>query len=429
MLGVTNAIINNALNNILHAIWFYMLTQKPKHSKLTTAMLAALSVVIAEVLSLFTIFNYGVEGPAFTILYLIGTLVYVFFFVFLMNGEKKLKSLFIFFSYICVWATVYVISMVLYTYVFQSWEPSIWILRTIFNVILFVLYHYFFKTKIVRNGVAIEQASRALLLVSGMAYLLLPTLMIIYAFGERSLFILLCTAFLIAFAVAVYTLIFRFIGQVAREQQMQELELHNKYLLQRAENFEALEREVQKDRHDYKHHNAMLLQYAQNGDIKSMMDFLVGFDAREEEKYIQLCNNKIIDNILRSFLRKSENCKIVMNMDTKIDSQTNIKDVDMVAILGNMLENAVNACMASPEPRLIDVSIVKKGIKVVLEVKNTATGNIRFENGIPKRVKGGGVGVQSILYYADQYQGDVVFNYENGVFTCCVILNDISPKN
>lgn len=429
MLGLTNAIINNTLNNIFHAIWLYMFTQKPKHGKVGTAILAALSVIIAEALSLFTIFNFGVEGPAFTALYIIGSAVYICFFVFLMNGEKKQKSLFVFFSYICVWSAVYVISMVLYTYVFKEWEPSIWILRLLFNVILLVLYHYVFKAKLMKKSEAIEQASKTLLIVSGMAYLLLPILMLVYAFGEGSFLVLFLTMFIIAFAVAVYALIFRFIKQVAREQQLQEVELHNKYLLQRAESFETLEREVQKDRHDYKHHNAMLLQYAQSGDIKALIDYLDGFEAREEEKYRPLCNNQTVDNILRSFLRKADSNNILMNIDATIDSETNVRDVDMVAILGNILENAVNGCVAAPEPRSIDVSIKKKGIKLIIKVTNTACGNIKFDNGIPVRKKGGGIGVQSILHYAERYQGDVVFKYENGVFTCCVILNDLSTKN
>ena len=429
MLGLTNAIINNALNNVFHAIWLCMLTQKPKHGKWVTALLASLSVVIAEALSLFTIFNYGVEGPAFTLLYIIGSVVYICFFVFLMNGEKKLKSLFMFFSYICVWAAIYVISMVLYTYVFTEWEPSIWILRSLFNIILLLLYHYIFEARIATKGEAIEQASKTLLLVSGMAYLLLPILMIVYAFGDRSFLLIFLTMFIIAYAAAVYALIFRFIKQVAREQQMQEVELHNKYLLQKAENFDLLEREMQKDRHDYKHHNAMLLQYAENGDIKGMIEYLDGFEAREDEKYKSLCNNKIVDNILHSFLRRAESHNIVMNIDTTIDLETNIQDVDMVAILGNMLENAVNGCIEAPEPRTIDVSIKKKGIKLVIKVMNTASGKIKFDNGVPVRKKGGGIGVQSILHYSDHYQGDVVFKYENGVFSCCVILNDIPTKN
>jgi len=428
MLGLTNAIINNTLNNIFHAIWLYMFTQKPKHGKVGTAILSALSVIIAEALSLFTIFNFGVEGPAFTALYIIGSAVYICFFVFLMNGEKKQKSLFVFFSYICVWATVYVISMVLYTYVFKEWEPSIWILRSLFNVILLVLYHYVFKARLMKKSEAIEQASKTLLIVSGMAYLLLPILMLVYAFGERSFLVLFLTMFITAFAVAVYFLIFRFIKQVAREQQMQEVELQNKYLIQKAENFDLLEREIQKDRHDYKHHNAMLLQYAENGDISGMIEYLDGFEAHEEEKFRPLCNNKIVDNILRSFMRKAENHNIVMNVDTNMDSESNIQDVDMVAILGNMIENAVNGCSTSPQPRTIDVSIHKKGIKLVMKVTNTASGNIKFEHGIPVRKKGGGIGVQSILHYAEYYQGDVVFKYENGIFSCCVILNDIEPK-
>ena len=169
MLGTANAIINNLLNNVFHAVWFYMLTANPKHSKLKMGIFCVLSVVIAEALSLFTIFGFGVEGKAFTLLYIAGSLVYVVLYVFILQGGSKLKAFFIFFTYICAWAAVYVTSMVLYNNIFGKWEPSIWIVRTFFNLALLPVYQLFFRVKIEKSGVAIEKASPMLVMVSGMA--------------------------------------------------------------------------------------------------------------------------------------------------------------------------------------------------------------------------------------------------------------------
>lgn len=426
--GLTNAIINNTLNNIFHAIWLCLLTQKPRYGKTWTMIFAALSVVISGVLSLFTLFTSGVEGTAFTLLYIIGVAVYTVIYVFFMNGEKILKSLFVFFTYVCVWAAVYLVSMLLFNHVFRDWESSVWIARTVFNVVLLLLYHFFFKDRVEKNSAAVEQASKSLIVISGMLCVLLPFLMIVYAFYEQSALSISVIVLLLIFTIAVYGLIFRFIKQTDREWLAQEIEMHNKVLLQEIEHFKKMESEVQKDRHDYRHHTQMLLQYAKNGDTQAIIDYLDDFEAQYERKFTRLCDNRIIDAVLRAYPRKAEQNNITLSIDAVVDSELNIEDSDVVAMLGNMLENALNAAMKAPAPRIIDVTVKKKGIKLILEVKNSANGNICFDNNIPKRSKGGGIGVKSIIYSAERYQGDVIFNYENGIFTCCAILNDIKPK-
>ena len=90
-----------------------------------------------------------------------------------------------------------------------------------------------------------------------------------------------------------------------------------------------------------------------------------------------------------------------------------------------MLENAIHAAEAVKVNKTIDITIHKKGIKLLIKCVNTATGPIRFENGLPKRKKGNGVGVQSILQSAEKYRGDVSFDFKDDLFTCHVILNDI----
>ena len=425
MLGTTNAIINNLLNNIFHAVWFYMLTTNPKHSKIKMGIFCALSVVIAEVLSLFTIFGFGVEGKAFTLLYVAGSLVYVILYVFILQGGSKLKAFFIFFTYICAWAAVYVISMVLYNNVFGKWEPSIWIIRTFVNLILLPVYQLVFRAKIEKSGIAIEKASPMLVMVSGMAYFLLPILMIIYAFNEQNNLSLAATLFLLVFSVVVYVLMFHFIKHIGRENELLAIEMQNKYLTDAVKNFEKAEKEAQQSRHDYRHHNALLTEYAKSGDTDAIIEYLNAYGEKEQKKANSLCANKTVDYILRSFLQKAENADIKMTVSTAMRSETTIVDTDMVAILANMLENAIHGCNKAQGQKKIDISVYHKDFKLVLLCKNTCGRNVRFENGIPVRKLGGGVGVQSMIASSDKYGGVYDFSAENGMFTCMFILNDV----
>lgn len=428
MLGTTNAIINNLLNNIFHAIWLYLLTTNPAHSKKTTGLLAALSVVIAEVLSLFTIFTYGVESKAFTLLYIVGSLVYIIFYVFFMQDKRKfIKSFFIFFSYICVWAAVYVVVMVLTNHLFKGWEPSIWILRSAFNIILLGIYYYFLKNRFSANREEIEKPSGVLILVSGLSYIMLPVLMIYYAFSTHSSLSLVFIVFLLLFCTAVYMLIFRFIKQMSRERNLKEVEQQNKILLEAVKSTEEIESIATQIRHDNRLHNQMLLSMAEAAGNTEIINYLKQTDERSDETKLQkFCANKTVNNIIFSYYKKARKKGIEMTFDINMKEETNISDVDLVAILGNMLDNAINGSENSDGEKKIELSIHHKAIKLLIVCKNTCTIDVPFENGMPKRAKGkgNGVGTKSIKMSAERYFGEARYSLENKIFTCAVMLND-----
>lgn len=49
--------------------------------------------------------------------------------------------------------------------------------------------------------------------------------------------------------------------------------------------------------------------------------------------------------------------------------ETSVTDVDLVAILGSMLDNAINGCMTVTGTRSMDISIRRQDIKLVLQCK------------------------------------------------------------
>ena len=100
-------------------------------------------------------------------------------------------------------------------------------------------------------------------------------------------------------------------------------------------------------------------------------------------------------------------------------AQSDVADVDFVAILANLLENALNACTAAHSAGPIRVHIRNVGKKAVLAVSNPCV-NLKLENGLPAERS---VGIDSIVSAAERYQGEVHYKVEAGVCTACVILN------
>ncbi len=427
MFGTANAVINNMLNNIFNAIWFYMLTTNPRFDKKKTILVVVLAALLSEAISLFAIFGYGSGKISFSLLYAAGSLIYVIFYIFIMQKERLMKSVFIFFSFVCMWTVVYSISMLLADWLFAGIEPAVWIFRAVLNVSLLIAYQYFFRSGFIKNQRLIEKPPIVLLLVSGMAYLMMPILMVFYAYdAEKNTLTLAIIAFLILFCIVVYIMIFRFINQVAKEKKTKAIESQNKLLIEALKNAEEVEKQTRRMRHDQRHQTELLLGFAQDGNTDAIIKHLQGQKLKDEEREnVRYCSNDTVDMILRSYIRKAKKKGIEVITDIRMDKETTVTDEDLIAILGNMFENAINGCEQA-EKRKMEISIYNKSIKLVLLCKNSCRENIPFENGIPKRSddKGEGIGVTSIIMSADRYGGETVFTAENGIFTCCAILND-----
>ncbi len=426
MFGTANAIINNLLNNIFNAIWFYMLTTNPRFDKKKTILVVSLAALLSEAVSLFAIFGYGSGKISFSLLYAAGSLIYVIFYIFIMQKERLLKSVFIFFSFVCMWTAVYGISMLLADWLFDGIESAVWIFRSILNVSLLIAYQYFFRSGFINNQKLIEKPPVVLLLVSGMAYLMMPILMLFYAYdAEKNTLTLAIIAFLLLFCIVVYIMIFRFINQVAKEKKTNAIQSQNRLLIEALKNAEEVEKQTRRMRHDQRHQIELLLGFAQDGNTDAIIKYLQGQKQNDERENIRYCSNDTVDMILRSYIRKAKEKGIEVITDIRMDKDTTVADEDLIAILGNMLENAMNGCEQA-EKRKMEISVYNKSIKLVLLCKNSCSKNILFENGIPKRSadRGEGIGVTSIIMSADRYDGETVFTAENGIFTCGVILND-----
>ena len=224
--------------------------------------------------------------------------------------------------------------------------------------------------------------------------------------------------------VSAYVVIFITINIMSKEVKSNQLQLEKHFLSQQLDSYAHMEREAQKYRHDFRHHNLMILEYAKNGDCASIVDYLQNYEKSTNEKLnFSVCANQTVNSIVTAFLKQANHYGIRMDTHIFMRSKTAVQDIDMVAILANLLENAMKGCLLA-EDHWIDLSISHKGQKLIIKCKNSCVENIRFQNGLPQSAVRQGIGIKSIVDTAAIYAGNTDFFAENGVFTSCVLLND-----
>lgn len=190
------------------------------------------------------------------------------------------------------------------------------------------------------------------------------------------------------------------------------------YLLSYIENARKTEEENRRLRHDIRHHDEQIASMARENNTEAILNYLG--EKRKEDTFSLYSLNIMVNCILSSYAHKAKEAQIGFFAQADTPSETEIADTDFVAILANLLENALNASIEIMTTVPIQTYIRTLGTKTVITVSNGCKSNLKLENGLPVTRS---VGIDSIIYSANRYNGIVNYKVENSICTVCVILN------
>jgi len=196
---------------------------------------------------------------------------------------------------------------------------------------------------------------------------------------------------------SAYLVASRTIVLMSRAHEARETEAQRKLL----ENQLAAEREfvsqARTHRHDLRHHISLLDDYLERGDLAGARAYLsqyqAGLDADTLEMY---CENATANAFLRLTARRCTREHISFTCRAVIPGEMPLSSPELAAVLGNVLENAWEASRQCRSP-WITVTARRRGRALLVEVKNAAAGESRFEDDLPVSTKpGGGLGLRSV---------------------------------
>jgi len=186
---------------------------------------------------------------------------------------------------------------------------------------------------------------------------------------------------------------------------------------------ESLEAAKQ-NRHDLRHHNALVLDFLENGDTSGAISYLrLNERAIDAAKPVRFSVNPTANAVLRVYSRQAQAKDITFAAGADIPENLPLDAPELCALLSNLLENAVEACekVAPPERHIaVQTQTDENGLR--LEVRNSAVADI-FEDGMPVSTKpGGGTGTKSIAHIVKTHGGMLRFKQEDGEFFTQIIL-------
>lgn len=138
-------------------------------------------------------------------------------------------------------------------------------------------------------------------------------------------------------------------------------------------------------------------------------------------------NNVIVNAILNTKYQEADAKGIAFVFRVNDLSELKIKDEDVVTILSNLLNNAIEACETCEGKKVIKFKFVKEDDMTIIAVKNTFNYDVKYENGEIKSTKTTnvdehGVGIKNVLKSIEKYGGSYVIEDKNKEFFFSIII-------
>lgn len=202
-----------------------------------------------------------------------------------------------------------------------------------------------------------------------------------------------------------------------------ELQKQNyKSLNQSIENYNAF-------KHDVRHHLIAIKLMIDAENYTAASEYMEKFCEIEGTQDIDvLCNNFTIDSILKYYMSNALNYNVDFKVNVNIPQDINIDNFDLAVVIGNCVENAIEACgkIIGKDKKYIDIKAEIKGFNLILIIKNSFNGHVIKEGNIIKTSKKSqkhGIGLSNVRKIAEKYNGFFDVKYTDSEFEVSIIMN------
>ena len=191
-----------------------------------------------------------------------------------------------------------------------------------------------------------------------------------------------------------------------------------------SENFDNQKRKT----HEYKNQISCIESLLDKKQYSKLEEYVKKIDSSlNSEPDAINTNNVIVNAILNTKYQEADAKGIVFVFRVNDLSEIRIDDEDVVTILTNLLNNAIEACEVCEDKKVIKFKFVKEEDRIIIAVKNTYNNDVVYEDGEIKSTKTSnieehGVGIKNVLKIIEEYGGSYVIEDNNKEFYFSIII-------
>ena len=170
--------------------------------------------------------------------------------------------------------------------------------------------------------------------------------------------------------------------------------------------------------HDMKNHILALQVLVQKKEVEEADNYLDSMQhfMKNPQEYVAT-GNDTIDSLLNYKIQKAKDVLNLVETKISIPEKLNLHSFDLNVVLGNLLDNAIDASVQTKEKELKITMKLDKGV-LFLNICNSCRGIAEGKRGILETTKSDkmnhGIGLKNVRRIVEKYHGDMEFLCENG---------------
>ena len=211
------------------------------------------------------------------------------------------------------------------------------------------------------------------------------------------------------------------------EIENQSLMLQNKVYQQQLDMIHATENSLKRARHDFKNHLIALEELSKSEERTDLQAYFqkLGGEYQLSEDYI-CTGNTILDGLMNHKLKIMMATGATIDTKMQIPENMDINSFDLVVVIGNLLDNAIEA-LSKQEKGNFEVEISYRQGILLINAKNTFKGEIikRGETLISTKEsakEAHGIGLSNVRRVIDKYDGEMMINTDNQFFSVHIVM-------
>lgn len=292
-------------------------------------------------------------------------------------------------------------------------------------VVLGIIYKLITCFKNVDNEVMIPNGFNIIIIMVSLMIFLLITIIFLQDGMSKSVKVIsaICLLLIVFLLMYLYDLMVKnCIERIQSELIVKEKKYYYKQIELMKENGERLSN----FRHDINNHLYVIQELIGDDKVSAKKYISSLINGVEDTKSYSSTGNIAIDSVINYKMSKAEEYGINVNVDITLPPSIGNDTEDIVAMLGNILDNAIEANRNVKKEKYVAVNIRHKSGMTFIRVINSYDGNINTENGQINTRKNDkelhGIGLKSVKFVVDKYDGTMDIKYDDNQFCIDIVL-------
>ena len=408
-------ILRVVCTSITHGILLSVLVRGGEHSRrMVNASMALLTLIISVLGAIIVLAVPSVPMHTTLTAYMM-LVVMGLFFCFISSGSALTERLFIYIMYVAVFMlSVGYSNLIISVLPVDNKEHAQLAVRTVFSIILLVLLKVSLRDRLYKVVDGLSVHGLEITMFSWLIGLcVLEYSIFSFFFVDNLIMNLVVQLLLTLMIISVFAIVSMIVHLTEREVEAERIEGRHRLLESELEAERSFVEKAKEIRHDQRHHDRIVLEYIDEGNIEEARRYLGAHgESVESDRLQSWCGNKLVDAQLRIAFRSCLSRGIVFSADIRLGKSFVMEDTDFVSVMGNLLENAIQAAEGTESPSVTVFSRILDG-KLLLEIKNSATDHISLS---------AGTGLGSVKRILSRYDGLLMQESSDGFVISRVII-------